>query len=1036
MVTYPPECAQLQLDITYDTGNTCEALSSGKVEISARCINPPSLLKTLSYYSKAPGKDRELLRCCDLSGEGWGSVVVDTTGMDEGAYTVEAVVEYDLDGSIDRISGASELIVDRVLPEALITYPRETELLCPVSMEDSGGSWRGINIEVKGNDDTAVKQYDLYYGIGETPGKWMPALTRMNGQDERISGHGTIAGTTGPWNVPDVADTTFSLMFKVTDTVGNVNCDTTVLHLDTTVPVTVSSDTKIFSPNGDGEWDDVTINYSIAEYTVVDLTVVKVLQGTQSYPVARRLTVHQPHVGGPAAIVWDGRDDAGAVVSDGLYRVMVAAVDSCNNEVTETIEIEVDTTPPTVGISSPQPNDSLGVIVEVTGTVSDANFAYYNLTAEQGETKHPLASGNNPVSDRVIGAWNTHGLTGQWTLKLAAVDKVGNTSEASIDADLEDKQTLIKNLTALLVLFSPNNDGKRERTEIQYELEDTCDVTIEIRNGSAVKKTYTAQSVSAGQYVYQWNGSSDVPGEPVVSDGVYTTILTAVLSSNPTVVQKETVTVVVDAAPPSVAVEPSDNAYLKGSVTVAGTIADQNLAHYSLSYTGDAGTTILDEGNQNREDHTFGAIGDFPDGTYVLTAAAEDCAENAVVKTSSFTVDRTPPRVALHTPESGVPYGSQDDTISITGRVDEANLDSFSLRYGSGDNPTQWIELLGGDSLTGGDVHVDWVVGKNAGIPDGIYTVSLDAKDKAGWEGDADVRIIIDDTIPDVSISSLQTGDYVKGPVSVMGTCFDENLDKYVVEISAGECGDAFKWAPIRTSTVPVVDGVIALWSGLPPDGQYCLRVSAADRVGNRTEAAVGVIVDTQPPSAPVLSGQTENNATAVLDWSANGEADLAGYNVYKNGTKINVALVTEPHYQDQSLGEGSYKYSVRAVDKAGWESESSNEIKVTIDLVAPDAHIGSPRDGTIVSDIVDIKGTSYSEDDFKEYRVFIGEGSPPSTWNLLRTSPVPINYDTLGRWDSIECAEGVYSIKLEAEDINVISIPENSASQGNLIFF
>jgi len=1020
VVTYPPsDCAQLLLDITYDSGNDCGVLSSGKVEISARCIKPPSRLKTLSYYIKAPGRDRELLRCFDLAGEGWGSVFVDTSRMDEGTYTVEAVVEYVREDLIDRIGGASELFVDRMLPEALIRYPGDTEYLCPMSLEDSGGSWRGVNVEVKGSDDTAVKQYDLYYGIGEDPGKWMPAVTRINGENKRISGHGAITGTIGPWNVPDMAGTVFSLKFKVTDIVGNVNCYTTACRLDTTVPVAVSSDKKIFSPNGDGEWDDVTINYSIGEYAAVDVTVMKVLQGAQTYPVERRLIVHQPHIGGPAAIVWDGRDDAGAVVPDGLYQVMVAAIDSCNNEVTEKIEIEVDTTPPTVGISSPQPSDSLGVMVEVTGSVSDTNFAHYDLTAEQGETKQALASGNNPISNRIMGAWNTYGLAGQWTLKLAAVDKIGNTSEATVIVDLEDTQTLIKSFTALPVLFSPNNDGKRETTDIRYELEDTCDITIEIRNESAVKKTYTAQSVSTGEYIYQWNGSSDVPGETVVPDGAYTIMLKAVLSSNPTVVQEEIVTVVVDGVHPSVAIGPSDNVYLKGSVTVSGTITDQNLAHYSLSYTGDEGTTILDEGNQNREDHTFGVIGDLSEGTYVLTAAAEDCAENAVVKTSSFTVDRTPPRAVIQTPESDDLYGSRNDTVSITGTVDEENLEIFSLRYGSGDNPTQWIELFGGDSLTGSDVHVDWVVGENAGIPDGIHTVSLYAKDKAGWEGEARVKIIIDNTIPEVSILSLENGDYVKSPVSVVGTCLDENLDEYIVEISAGECGRAFKWVPIRTSSVSVVDSVLALWSGLPPDGKYCLRVSATDRVGNRAETAVGVIVDTQPPSAPVLSGKTEDNSSVVLDWSANSEPDIAGYNVYKNGTKVNITLIIDPHYKDQSLGEGTYKYSVRAVDQAGWESESSNEIEVTIDLVPPDAHIGLPRDGAIVSDIVDIKGTSYSEDDFKEYRVFIGEGSAPSTWILLRTSPVPVNYDTLVHWDSIGFAEGVYSIKLEAEDIN-----------------
>jgi hypothetical protein len=63
------------------------------------------------------------------------------------------------------------------------------------------------------------------------------------------------------------------------------------------------------------------------------------------------------------------------------------------------------------------------------------------------------------------------------------------------------------------------------------------------------------------------------------------------------------------------------------------------------------------------------------------------------------------------------------------------------------------------------------------------------------------------------------------------------------------------------------------------------------------------------------------------------------------------------------------------------------------------------------------VKGIA-SSDDFKQYRVYSGQGTNPSIWNLIRTSPLPTPSGTLTQWETSPLTEGIYSIKLEGEDL------------------
>ena len=102
---------------------------------------------------------------------------------------------------------------------------------------------------------------------------------------------------------------------------------------------------------------------------------------------------------------------------------------------------------------------------------------------------------------------------------------------------------------------------------------------------------------------------------------------------------------------------------------------------------------------------------EWPSGgdVYTLTVRAKDLGENETSKTITFTIDRTPPVVRLDTPKDGEYYGTlspavnsqQSEVISITGSIVEKNLEIYKLRYGAGDNPTQWTDLQTGNAVPG-----------------------------------------------------------------------------------------------------------------------------------------------------------------------------------------------------------------------------------------------------------------------------------------------------------------------------------------------
>lgn len=94
---------------------------------------------------------------------------------------------------------------------------------------------------------------------------------------------------------------------------------------------------------------------------------------------------------------------------------------------------------------------------------------------------------------------------------------------------------------------------------------------------------------------------------------------------------------------------------------------------------------------------------------------------------------------------------------------------------------------------------------------------------------------------------------------------------------------------------------------------------------------------DTSPPTVPTSVVGTPLVESVNLTWAASTDdrGIVAGYNVYKNSTKVNTALITSTNYTVPAMADTNFQYQVAAVDPTG--NMSSKSTIVTVSSMLPE---------------------------------------------------------------------------------------------------
>ncbi len=151
------------------------------------------------------------------------------------------------------------------------------------------------------------------------------------------------------------------------------------------IPTALHISEKVISPNGDGVKDQIAFNLEISEDKSWELEIRK----QTDRGVSKRILQRYAGTGLPSTkIIWEGEDDAGDRVSDGIYIARWFTVDEIGNrQLQSEVKITVDTTPASLEISAEPP------IFATTGVTDPGKE-----TVLQMPKVHLQASDSNPLA--------------------------------------------------------------------------------------------------------------------------------------------------------------------------------------------------------------------------------------------------------------------------------------------------------------------------------------------------------------------------------------------------------------------------------------------------------------------------------------------------------------------------------------------------------------------------------------------------------------------------------------------------------------
>ena len=813
---------------------------------------------------------------------------------------------------------------------------------------------------------------------------------------------------------------------------GHLACTQVTVDVDGAVDAQSVIDRTLFSPNGDGVLDDASVTVSAFEPITVKVVIVRAFRDARTNlvtvipgPSVTTLAADVVMNDGDRLFPWDGRDSAGHVAPDGGYAFRTTMVDGCGNEKIDIRYLELDNTPPAIAVDSPKSGASVPIEFTVTGTVSDLHPLRYEaaaiseLSPDAAYALPGLGRFNAPHID--LARWNTAGLTGGARVVVKAFDGAGNSTTREVPIMLTEPVELISGFNPAPNPFSPNGDGRREKVSLLYSLTRSAHLTLDLvraSNGAKIKTLMSRMPAPAGNGAAVWDGRNAV--NEIEPDEEVAAVLTAEVLADGEVTARQVAHTgfTLDKTAPQIRFTLPKGPVTTARSGVAASATDPLFADATLSLSVNGGPFVAIAQAQDESGTLLAGLEDVPEGPVRLQVKASDRAENEATETLGVIIDRTAPVVTLSTPVAQAYISGLKQPYSIEGTVVELHPARYQLLLGQGAPPAPQAILFEATGLPASNKLYTW---DPRTVADGPYTLTLSALDQAELTGVLSVQVTVDNTPPVAAIEASGSPMYVRTGTTVKGTATDTNFQSHILALAPGRIASASRWSEIARGATEVSAAALATFQVQPADGSYVLRLIVTDKAGNESTALQEVIVDNTAPAQVLgLKAELKDRRDAHVSWSASSEADVAGYILLRNGSRLNSTLLKTTAYVDPGIAAGTYVYTVKAVDHAGNESEPSNEGRVVVSLSQPVAQIFTPLRDAFAAGLVDVRGTAAAPADFKEYRLFVGIGRTPGTWQLLRRSPLPLTADSLAAWNSLSLVDGtVVTFRLEAEDLS-----------------
>ncbi|VAE45957.1 type 1 secretion target domain-containng protein [Enterobacter hormaechei] len=850
----------------------------------------------------------------------------DVGAISDGDYTITAAV---LDKAGNPASADRDVLVDTTVPQLTINTVSDDDVINSAEHAQAlivTGSVTGaaagdvVTVTINNKDYTATLDASGKWNVG-VPAADVSALT---------AGDHTITAA-------------------LTDKAGNSNSTTHEVEVNLTAPVltidTVSGDDVI---NNTEKTQDLTIS-GTASGLATGAVVTVILNG-KAYS-ATVATNGQWTTTVPASEVGQ--------LGEALYTVSASATDSVGNSTSTSHTVNVESVLPGVIINTVAGDDVINAAELATGQTISGKV----VNAEAGNTVTVTIGGNSytatvqsdltwsvSVPESVLTALGN----GDLTVSASVTNGVGNSGtgerEIVIDANLpglrvdtvagDDVINSIEHGQNLIITGS--SDGLTAGTALT--------VTV---NG----KTYAATVLADGT----WSAAIPSADVSALAAGTVTVTVEGQSSAgNPVTINHD---VTVDLANVAISIDAiaSDdviNAAEKGAdLVLSGTTANvEENQTVTIAFGGKNYTATVDAEGKWTATVPSSDLTGLKEGDASVQVSVTNVNGNSASAGREYSVDATAPSVTINTIAT-------DDILNATEAQSDLAISGTSTAEAG---QTLTVSLNGKDYTTTVSANGSWTLNVPAadlaGLTDGSVTVTASVSDKAGNPASVDHTLMVDVTVPAVTIHTVAGDDVIN---------VAEHKQAQIISGSAtgAAAGDKVT-VTIGGQTYTTVLDAAGNWSvGVPAnvisglsDGTVTVTASVTDAAGNTGSGTHNVTVDTGLPSVSFNAISDDNVLNAVekgQDLSVSGtSANLAEGTVVtvilngKNYTATTAAdgtwSLTVPAADLASLGEANYTLSATVTNGVG--NSASNTANLLVDTALPTVTINTVAGDNVIN--------------------------------------------------------------------------------------
>ncbi|HGH8121730.1 TPA: Ig-like domain-containing protein [Enterobacter kobei] len=830
----------------------------------------------------------------------------DLAGISDGNATVTASVS---DKAGNPTSADASVLVDTTVPQISFNIVAGDDI---VNIAEHGqalivsgkvtGAQAGdvITVTLNGKDYTAMLDASGSWSVG-VPATDVGAL---------VNGNQTIAAT-------------------LTDKAGNSTTATHDVEVSLTAPViainTLAVDDVI---NAAEKGQDLLVSGSSNQ---PDGTTITVTLNGISYTAITDASGNWS-VTVPAANV--------SALGEASYAVTANVTDAAGNSASTSHSVVVDSALPVVTINPVATDDVINAAEVAAGQILSGKVS----GAVSGDTVTISIGGNiytATVQDDLSWSVNVPSTVltaignGDLTVSASVTNGHGNTGtgerDITIDASLpglrvdtvagDDVINSIEHAQNLIITGS--SDGLAAGSALTVTVNGKTYAATVLADGTwaAAIPAADVSALGAGTVTVTVNGQSTAGTPVTISHDVKVDLAAVAISINPIATDD-----VINAT------EKGADLVLSGSTT--NVEANQTV---TITFGGKSYTATVDASGNWTTTVPSADLGSLKDGDASVQVSVTNVNGNSASAGREYSVDATAPTVSIEI--------ISDNNIINAAEAQQDLVINGVTNAEAGQTVT--VTLNGKDYTTTVAANGSWSVtvpsADLGAIADGNYTVSAAVADKAGNPASADRDVLVDTTIPQLTIHTVSDDDVINSA---------EHAQALIVtgSVTGAAAGDVVTVTINNKSYTATLDAS-GNWSvGVPAAdvtaltaGDYTITAALTDKAGNSNSTTHSVEVNL---SAPVLTIDTvsgddvinssEKTQDLTISGTASGLAAGAAVTVMLNGKAYGATVdangkwtTTVPADQVGQLGEALYTVTASATDGVGNSTSTSHTVNV-----------------------------------------------------------------------------------------------------------